>query len=105
MQVRSRAIDRLRARKRREAARDQPAIPVDQTDPTLEIHSAGKRRAVVAALGKLPEHERAVLELAYFSDLSQSAIAKRTSLPLGTVKSRLRSALIKLRDELKSVGD
>jgi len=105
MQVRSRAIDRLRARKTREAVLDQPALPVDQTDPTLEIHSAGKRRAVAAALGKLQENERAVLELAYFSDLSQSAIAERTSLPLGTVKSRIRSALIKLRVELKNVGD
>jgi RNA polymerase sigma-70 factor (ECF subfamily) len=43
--------------------------------------------------------------MAYFSDLTQSAIAERTGLPLGTVKSRIRSAMIKLREGLKSLGD
>jgi RNA polymerase sigma-70 factor (ECF subfamily) len=105
MLVRSRAIDRLRARRTRESVRDQPGLPVDQPDPTLEIHSARKRRVISAALGTLHENERTLLELAYFSDLSQSAIAEKTGLPLGTVKSRIRSALIKLREELKNVGN
>jgi RNA polymerase sigma-70 factor (ECF subfamily) len=43
--------------------------------------------------------------MAYYSDLTQSAIAERTGLPLGTVKSRIRSAMIKLREGLKSLGD
>jgi RNA polymerase sigma-70 factor (ECF subfamily) len=57
----------------------------------------------VASLKNLSENERAVLELAYYSDLSQSAIAEKTRLPLGTVKSRIRSALIKLRESLKGL--
>jgi RNA polymerase sigma-70 factor (ECF subfamily) len=58
---------------------------------------------VARALENLSENERAVLELAYYSDLSQSAIAEKTGLPLGTVKSRVRSALIKLREALKTL--
>jgi RNA polymerase sigma-70 factor, ECF subfamily len=51
-------------------------------------------------LAELKDGEREVLELAYFSDLSQAEIAERTGLPLGTVKTRMRTALIKLRDNL-----
>jgi RNA polymerase sigma-70 factor (ECF subfamily) len=105
MQVRTRAIDRLRARKVREAVSSQPTDPREEADPALELHSAGKRRVVAIALAKLRDNERALLELAYYSDLSQSAIAESTGLPLGTVKSRIRSALIRLREELKDVGD
>jgi RNA polymerase sigma-70 factor, ECF subfamily len=60
---------------------------------------------VQAAIATLQENEREVLEMAYFSDLTQSAIAERTGLPLGTVKSRIRSAMIKLGDGLKEPGD
>jgi RNA polymerase sigma-70 factor, ECF subfamily len=56
---------------------------------------------VEVALATLNHGERDLLQLAYFSDLSQSEIAERTSLPLGTVKSRMRSGLIRLRDALQ----
>lgn len=105
MLARSRAIDRLRARNARSAADADPSERTLTSDPTLELHTAEKRRMVAVALAKLQESERTVLELAYFSDLSQTAIAEKTGLPLGTVKSRIRSALIKLRESLKGIGE
>ncbi len=61
------------------------------------------RMMVHAALARLPETERAVLELAYFDDLSQSQIADQLSLPLGTVKTRVRSGLRRLSDYLEDI--
>ena len=61
------------------------------------------RMMVHAALARLPETERTILELAYFDDLSQSQIADRLSLPLGTVKTRVRSGLRRLSDYLEGV--
>jgi len=101
MQVRSRAIDRLRARNSRLPRDADPAETALSDDPSDRIHSAERRRKVQGALAKLNESERDLLRLAYFSDLSQSEIAGRTGLPLGTVKTRMRSGLIRLRDALK----
>ena len=53
------------------------------------------------ALEVLPEHERPVIELAYWSGLSQSEIALKLGIPLGTVKTRTRSALARLADALE----
>lgn len=105
MLVRSRAIDRLRARTARATLHEDPADPAATPDATHDINSAQRRRVVQAAIATLQDSERTVLELAYYSDLSQSAIAERTGLPLGTVKSRIRSALIKLREGLEGLGD
>jgi RNA polymerase sigma-70 factor (ECF subfamily) len=55
---------------------------------------------VHAAVDSLPEREREVIELAYFSGLSQSEVAERLSLPLGTVKTRTRSGLARLAERL-----
>jgi len=101
MTVRSRAIDRLRARKAREPRGNDSAGQISAADPSYEIHSADQRRKVEGALATLNDGERELLRLAYFSDLSQSEIAERTSIPLGTVKSRMRSGLIRLRDALQ----
>jgi RNA polymerase sigma-70 factor, ECF subfamily len=98
MTVRSRAIDRMRARKARDLRADDVGELVDSSN---EIHDADRRRTVEVALATLNDGERELLRLAYFSDLSQSQIAKRTSLPLGTVKSRIRSGLVRLRDALQ----
>jgi RNA polymerase sigma-70 factor (ECF subfamily) len=100
MTVRSRAIDRLRARKAREPRDDVGEVTVTD-DPSNEIHSSDQRRKVEVALATLNDSERDLLRLAYFSDLSQSEIAERTRIPLGTVKSRMRAGLIRLRDALQ----
>jgi len=101
MTVRSRAIDRLRARKAREPRAGDPVEAAVTNDPSNEIHSAERRTRVEGALATLNDGERDLLRLAYFSDLSQSEIAQRTSIPLGTVKSRMRAGLIRLRDTLR----
>ena len=56
------------------------------------------------ALEDLPEHERTLIELAYWSELSQSEIAARVNIPLGTVKTRTRSALARLAELLEHEG-
>ena len=59
-----------------------------------------QQRAVQAALAQLPPDQRQALELAYYGGLSQSELAERLGVPLGTVKSRMFAALSKLRDLL-----
>lgn len=96
---RNAAADALRAR-RPVAVGDLP----DQADPGLgpeERTAAGLEAFKVhAAVDSLPEREREVIELAYFSGLSQSEVAERLSLPLGTVKTRTRSGLARLAERL-----
>lgn len=98
--ARSRAIDRLRAQK----ARQMPSGPQDPVapgiDPAAELDAAQRAQIVRAAVAALDTEERTALELAYFSDLSQSQIAQRLKIPLGTVKTRIRSAMIRLRNAL-----
>jgi len=111
--ARSRALDRQRARRRRHeeplessastSAEDSSAradSPTRAADPHREAEHAERARDIAAALSKLPAEQREVIELAYFGGLSQSEIAARTSLPLGTVKTRARLALEKLRAPL-----
>ncbi len=73
---------------------DPGAGPDDQAAAGLEAF------AVHAAVDALPEREREVIELAYFGGLSQSEVAERLSLPLGTVKTRTRSGLARLASRL-----
>ena len=98
--ARSRAIDRLRAnRARKPPSGEQPASePV--ADPAVELNQAQRASIVRTALAGLDSNERAALQLAYFSDLSQSEVAEKLGIPLGTVKTRMRSAMIKLRESL-----
>jgi RNA polymerase sigma-70 factor (ECF subfamily) len=75
--------------------------PSGEPDPSDEAESAWVAWRVHRALEVLPEHERPVVELAYWSGLSQSEIADRLGIPLGTVKTRTRSALSRLADVLE----
>jgi RNA polymerase sigma-70 factor, ECF subfamily len=98
--IRSRAIDKLRSRRRREmsslAADEPPHIEggMPAEPPTLASEA---RLTVEGVLTKLPEAQRLVLELAYFDGLTQSEIATRLGEPLGTVKTRIRAGLERLR--------
>lgn len=108
MMLRSRALDRVRAKRRaREERWDGITEPSDaETDAPsgaepLQSASDGERSAAVRhAVTELPEEQRQVVEMAYFGGLSQSEIAEATGQPLGTVKTRARLALQKLRDAL-----
>jgi len=73
-------------------------------DPGSDAEASERRRLVVAALSGLPAEQREALELGYFGGLSQSEIAERTGQPLGTVKTRMRLALQKLRSQLQVLG-
>ena len=103
--ARSRAIDRLRVNRVRSMPQaEQPAAdPV--ADPSMEVHLAERARLVRSALADLDSNQSAALQLAYFSDLSQSEIAEKLAIPLGTVKTRTRNALIKLREALSGRRD
>jgi RNA polymerase sigma-70 factor (ECF subfamily) len=106
LMARSRALDHLRARQRAErstAASEEEAAVEIQTkvaDPEAEALAAERREAVVGALGGLPDAQRKALELVYFEGLSHSEVADRTGEPLGTIKTRVRQGLIKLRQVL-----
>ncbi|MEP6993297.1 MAG: sigma-70 family RNA polymerase sigma factor [Acidobacteriota bacterium] len=105
--TRSRAIDRLRAR--RPASRPETRSieelgegPAGADD--VEASSALRQWGSIcrSAIGQLPADQRRALELAYFEGLTQEEIAARTSTPLGTVKTRVRLGLMKLREHLSS---
>ncbi len=98
--ARSRAIDRLRARKARQLNPGEGTPVQHAKDPATEVDEAERAQIVRTAVASLDNGERTALELAYFSDLSQSQIAERLEIPLGTVKTRIRSAMIKLRQAL-----
>ncbi len=101
--TRSRALDRLRSRR----AADR-AIPSTDTDPDI-LPDAGLRQDLVAindeqaaglrrALDELPGDQRSAIELAFFEGLTHPEVAARLAQPLGTVKTRIRLGLTKLRE-------
>jgi len=122
--ARNRAIDRLRAAGRRpqlvalgrdddegsaaealeraaESGRARGGF--DAGDPVSVLEANEARSAINAALAAMPEHEREVILLAYRNDLTQSEIAERLGWPIGTVKTRTRRALARLRHALAEV--
>ncbi|MGD1857920.1 MAG: sigma-70 family RNA polymerase sigma factor [Leptolyngbyaceae cyanobacterium] len=103
LMTRSRSLDRLRQRQRQtkvvEAATN--TAQVSSSDVPEEALIINERRAVVAqALSELPDEQRLVIELAYYQGYSQSEIVKQTGLALGTVKTRVRLGLRKLKQAL-----
>ncbi len=87
----------------RKAPRRELALTVLPDDPIVHEEHTLLRLAVHAALTRIPVPERCVLELAYFEDLSQSQIANRLAIPLGTVKSRTRAGLKRLAELLQEM--
>jgi len=90
---------------RRRALGEPPAEPVDEAakdpGPPERAESSWTAWRVHRALGELPDNERQLIELAYWGGLSQSEIAQFLDVPLGTVKTRTRSALARLADLLE----
>jgi RNA polymerase sigma-70 factor, ECF subfamily len=111
--ARSRALDRLRSRLRHreapladESGETAATVPATAAGgPAVDVESAERRTHVLAALAELPAEQRETLELAYFQGLSQTEIADRMGQPLGTVKTRTRLALGKLRERLSMLRD
>jgi RNA polymerase sigma-70 factor (ECF subfamily) len=108
--ARTRAIDRIRARRVRPEGRvhEDDGLTLQQlpaTDPDVasEMMAAERGLRVRRALEELPFLQRVAIELAYYEGLSQREIAERLEQPLGTVKTRMRLGLLKLRDALVEV--
>ncbi|HEV7397462.1 MAG TPA: sigma-70 family RNA polymerase sigma factor [Pyrinomonadaceae bacterium] len=100
--ARSRAIDRLRqlsARERLATASAQEAPP-EASDAASDTYRSEQKEIVAGALGQLPEDQKQTLLLAYFEGLTQTEIASRLNTPLGTIKTRMRTGMIKLRELL-----
>lgn len=103
--ARTRAIDRLRARQARPDRVAEPhvdTIAADAAGITDVILSEQQAARIREALVLLPEPQRVALELAYYEGLTQSQIAERLAEPLGTIKTRIRTALATLRGRLRS---
>ena len=98
--ARSRAIDRFRSLASRQRAETSAEIeaPRGGDEPPARAEHVQLHERVNAALATLQPQQRQVLELAYFSGLSQTEIASRLGAPLGTVKSWTRQALLRLRE-------
>jgi RNA polymerase sigma-70 factor (ECF subfamily) len=94
--ARTRALDRLR---RRAARREEPGAEMPGLGP-VETPRNEEAYAVRTALDGLSADQRRALELAYYEGLTQSEIAARLGEPLGTVKTRIRTAMIRLREAL-----
>jgi RNA polymerase sigma-70 factor (ECF subfamily) len=88
-------------RKRPEPVADPPDLPSSEAGPDDQTEAGWVSWRIHRALETLPDHERPVIELAYWSGLSQSEIAEFLHIPLGTVKTRTRSALARLADVLE----
>lgn len=103
--VRNRAIDQAR----KSARPDERTVPVEDAEVHLatpdawaDVEHREMTRVVRQALDELPAAQHEVIDLAYFQGLSQSAIAERLNLPLGTVKGRFRMGFRKLATSLAS---
>lgn len=102
--ARTRAIDRFRAgfqeRNRQTPLEAAEFLPDERNDPEQDSVDEERRRLVQRALAELSTEQRETISLAYFWGLSQSEIAEKLSLPLGTVKTRVRLGMMKLRELL-----
>lgn len=103
--ARNRRIDvHRRSREDTHAAEDFLAIPDLGDGSDVSVDSAQREEQVRSALATLPRDQMQLVQLAFFEGLSHSAIAERTNLPLGTVKSRIRLAFSRLRRALSNAG-
>jgi RNA polymerase sigma-70 factor, ECF subfamily len=109
--ARNRAVDEVRSRGRRRLREvtsvpgaDDPPDP-QAVDPQIAAQLADEQGEVRAALAQLPEDQRVAIELAYFGGMTQQEIASVLNTPLGTIKTRVRLAMKKLRISLERTLD
>jgi RNA polymerase sigma-70 factor (ECF subfamily) len=103
------AIDRLRARRTRApfdtpiaGGRDAEALPAsDIQSPEAAVVDAERREALTDALAGLPADQRQLIEAAFFEGYTHSELARRFGLPLGTVKTRIRTGMMTMRQRLE----
>lgn len=106
--ARSRALDRLRVLRRSPLAEAEEVNVagrevVGGDDPEQAAWLSQRSAIVRAAMAGLPREQRQALELAYYHGLSQSEVAERLGEPLGTIKTRIRLGMMKLREQLQSL--
>ncbi len=110
MQIRSRALDKLRSKKRisRTQQISLDAIDMEAQAPTRnpveDVIVLERRKLIVKAMQQLPPEQRQVIELAYFQGLTHTEIATQTDVAIGTIKTRIRLGLNKLRGFLSSLN-
>lgn len=104
--ARSRGIDRLRQQQSQQRRKDGLSIdqaselPARESDPDRELDLLETRHLVQEALGQLSKEQREPIEIAYFEGLTQTEIATRLDKPLGTIKTRMRQGMIRLREAM-----
>jgi len=102
--ARSRALDRLRRQGTgaRAATGPEALSAIPDPAPSVEVMAASAEQVTAAreALASLPAEQRTALELAYYEGLTQAEIAARTATPQGTVKTRIRTGLQRIRDAM-----
>ena len=106
--ARSRALDYIRSKAHRVQAQQQPidAMPLlDESPGPYELAEMSSRRhLVLSALESLAAEQREAIELAFFAGLSHTEIEERLGQPLGTVKTRIRTGMMRLRESLEALS-
>jgi RNA polymerase sigma-70 factor, ECF subfamily len=105
-QARSRAIDQTRFERRKKRVDPYPdsSEPLSETDSATDLDSHRRDKQLRAAVSELTPHERSAIEMAFFSDCTYAEAATRLGEPAGTIKTRIRSGLEKLRTALDGLG-
>ncbi|MEM7553965.1 MAG: sigma-70 family RNA polymerase sigma factor [Cyanobacteria bacterium P01_A01_bin.84] len=109
MMARSRSLDRMRSKQRKANTisisneTDDIKIASNSTLPEEDLLIKERRGRIIVALYEIPPEQRETIELAYFQGLTQKEIAEKTGVSLGTVKTRIRLALSKLKSMLQTL--